>query len=205
MRYRDEIFYPQTLAAAKDIVLSPDPLDPQKFEQETRYLITFLKEQDLIRGDAHVLDFGCGMGRLSKALIDTLGCRVTGVDLSENMLYFAKRYVDNPRFMVQRTPEGIFDVALAVLVLQHVEHPEREIACLARSLAVGGKLVVVNEAKRFVPSDIDADGYVIWHDDGIDIFELLKKEFDLSGAFPYYKRNDTPLTVWSKKNVKATP
>ena len=50
-----------------------------------RNLITFLKPAE----NSHTLDLGCGKGRHSKFLFDN-GLKVTGVDLSENSINYAK-------------------------------------------------------------------------------------------------------------------
>jgi trans-aconitate 2-methyltransferase len=47
-----------------------------------------------LRGDEHVLDAGCGSGRLTAELLEALPRgRVLGVDLSQNMLHAAREYL----------------------------------------------------------------------------------------------------------------
>lgn len=82
------------------------------------------------------LDFGCGVGRLTRAL----GPRfddVVGVDISERMLEHARRLnADRPalRFVVNRRPDlglfedGTFDFVLSFVVLQHVGSGEQALA-----------------------------------------------------------------------------
>ena len=75
-----------------------------------------------------VLDFGCGVGRLSRALSGRFD-ECVGVDISERMLQHARRLnADRPncRFLVNRRSDlrpfadDTFDLVLSLLVLQHV-------------------------------------------------------------------------------------
>jgi SAM-dependent methyltransferase len=77
-------------------------------------------------GRDHVLDFGCGVGRLSVALADHFD-RVTGVDAAPAMLDQARQiaggrctFVLNKAPDVSFLPDGSVDVAYSSLVLQHL-------------------------------------------------------------------------------------
>jgi cyclopropane fatty-acyl-phospholipid synthase-like methyltransferase len=81
-KYIKEVFNSKTLEQAKNTCLTFDPSDPNKFENETRFLVDFLKQNELLNKDSLVLDYGCGVGRISKMIIDDIGCRIAGVDIS---------------------------------------------------------------------------------------------------------------------------
>lgn len=66
LTYFKEIFDAETLEQAKDIVLTPDPNDVNKFIFETQWLIKFINAHFNVNEKTKVLDFGCGMGRISK-------------------------------------------------------------------------------------------------------------------------------------------
>jgi len=99
------------------------------------------------------LDFGCGVGRLSRALSAHFD-EVLGLDLSQPMVEHARELnVDWPgcRFEVNATAEltglrdGEFDLVLSLITLQHVSDPAAVRAYLrelARVLAPGGLLAV---------------------------------------------------------------
>ena len=207
MTYIKETFEPLSLEHAKDIVLSRDPSRPDKFEEETDFLVEFIEGQGLITSDSLVLDFGCGMGRVSKKLVETFGCKVIGTDISKRMLMFAEQYVHNPdKFQSKFAHDTCdVDVIIAALVLQHVEDPEKEIKHLYSVLKPGGHLVLLNEAKRFVPIGVDKNMYVIWNDDGIVINEVMSKYFTNTGFYHYCNRSDKPLSVWKKIGARARP
>jgi len=68
------------------------------------------------------LDFGCGVGRLTRALAQRFD-ETVGVDVSELMLAQARVYADTPNITftsAQQPPAGPFDLVVANLVLQHL-------------------------------------------------------------------------------------
>ena len=96
------------------------------------------------------LDFGCGPGRLTRALAQHFGSSV-GVDLSPRMVEVAQRLhadVENCRFLTgERVLDGFgdaeFDLVYSNLVLQHVSDPSavaEYVAGFARVLRPGGLL-----------------------------------------------------------------
>lgn len=199
MTYIHEVFLPQTLEAAKHVALTSDPQDPQKFARETHFLVDFLLAQRLVSADTHVLDFGCGMGRVARALIEQTGCRVEGTDTSPAMRHFAQEYVSSPKFCVSQAPTVVADLALACFVLQHVEYPEHEVENIYQHLTPNGTLVLVNEPRRFVPSGVDRDGYVVWNDDRLNIEQILGEYFVCGSRHAYCSRPEPILSVWSRK------
>jgi trans-aconitate methyltransferase len=76
-----------------------------------------------------VLDFGCGVGRLTRALARRFD-EAVGVDVSERMLEHARRLnADTPNVTftnAEHPPAGRFDLVVANLVLQHL--PSRPLA-----------------------------------------------------------------------------
>ena len=106
------------------------------------------------------LDFGCGVGRLTRALGEHLD-RVVGLDISPTMIDLANRYNEersNLTFQVHdgdtlsAFPDGHFDAVCSLLVLQHL--PSDEMICnyireFVRVLAQGGVLMM--QLPDFVP------------------------------------------------------
>lgn len=103
-----------------------------------------------------VLDVGCGVGRWS-CLLAARGARVTGVDLSPQMISVARRSAAargvSCRFLVGDVTAlelgAEFDLVLGVTVLQHLVSDaelDRALARLVRRLAPGGRLVLLEAA-----------------------------------------------------------
>lgn len=102
-------------------------------------------------GRGTALDFGCGVGRLTRALAEHFD-QCVGVDISEQMISEARRLnsdVSNCTFTVNVEDslpygDGEFDLVYTKLVLQHLPHRAAILSYMAelsRALAPGGLLV----------------------------------------------------------------
>jgi ubiquinone/menaquinone biosynthesis C-methylase UbiE len=106
------------------------------------------------------LDFGCGAGRLTRALTRHV-TTVTGVDIAQSMVAEARRLnadLSNCRFEQHRADDlrafgdRTFDVVVSLLVLQHLPSArliETYLAEFVRVLTPGGLLTV--QLPTFVP------------------------------------------------------
>jgi 2-polyprenyl-3-methyl-5-hydroxy-6-metoxy-1,4-benzoquinol methylase len=105
--------------------------DPDEFfasgEEEIAGLVDWLQERRLLQAHRRALDFGCGVGRLSRAL----GARfaeVTGVDISAEMISRAQRLnsdCEGCRFLLNVRGDlaeftGPYDLVVSLIALQHV-------------------------------------------------------------------------------------
>jgi SAM-dependent methyltransferase len=107
------------------------------------------------------LDFGCGAGRLTRALADYFE-EAVGVDIAPSMIELARRlHADSGRcrFLLNQTaalpsvPSGSVDLVYSRLVLQHI-HPRYVRAYLkelVRVLAPGGALVFQLQSDAIAP------------------------------------------------------
>jgi len=181
MTYITQAFDVFSLEQAKNVVLCPDPKNPNKFQHETDFVVDWLKKNTKISSDSVVLDYGCGMGRIAKSLISRVGCRVIGLDISYSMLMYAMVYmsdIDVSKFTPTKkyqSPESV-DLVLAVLSLQHVKDPQAEIDNIVNVLKPNGQCVLVNGYTRFVPKGIDSDNFVIWEDDGFNVLDYCESK-----------------------------
>jgi SAM-dependent methyltransferase len=101
------------------------------FAHGEREVAGFLAEARVVQASPtfdEALDFGCGVGRLSRALAERFSA-VTGVDVSQPMIDQANRLVAsqhaNCRFLVNTQqqlpfPDDSFDLVLTNIVLQHL-------------------------------------------------------------------------------------
>lgn len=189
--YQPSVFDVRDVEEARRIILTPESgtTTDERWARETPWLAARILEQFPLDERHAVLDFGCGLGRMSKALIEASGCCVVGVDLSTGMRQLAPGYVGSPRFAAIAPPmldvllaRGMrFELALSIWVLQHVARPEQDVARLARALRPGGGLFVANNVRRAVPTDRG------WAHDGADVAALLAARFTpvWQGALPH--------------------
>ena len=163
-----------TVDDAVRIILTPEDgmTSVHRWKTETPYLMDLIGKH--IAKGATVVDYGCGIGRLSKPIIEKYACDVIGVDISPNMRALAASCVDNKKFvalhpdMLWMFRHGIADVAIAVWTLQHCFAPDQDIDNINRMLAPSATLFVVNNIKRVVPVEQGR-----WADDQIDIDTMI--------------------------------
>jgi trans-aconitate methyltransferase len=105
----------------------------------------------------HILDLGCGDGRLTKALQD-LGCIVTGVDYSEDFIKTAKASGLNAKVMDAHhlTFENEFDAVFSNAALHWMKEPEKVIAGVKRALKPKGRFVAEFGGYGNIQSILDA-------------------------------------------------
>lgn len=118
---------------------------------EISYLTSAAEKLGLPKQHDWALDFGCGVGRLTRALAP-LFQNVVGIDISQSMIRraVALNPHTNCRFLLNDSdslpfPSGQFDLIYTALVLQHVPAQQsirRYIAEFVRVLKTGGLLVM---------------------------------------------------------------
>lgn len=181
--YRPQVFDVPDVGAAMAIILTPETgtTTAERWALETPYLVAAIGRELALDAGACVLDFGCGIGRIAKGMIDRYGCRVVGVDISARMRALAPEYVGSARFAawspdeLDRETAGGFRAthAVACWVIQHVLDPAAELARIAAALAPAGELFLLNQGSRALPSDRG------WLDDGVSVERLLAAHFDI--------------------------
>jgi SAM-dependent methyltransferase len=105
-----------------------------------------------------VLDFGCGIGRIAKAIAPNVA-HVLGVDVSGEMVRLAReRTAEHHNVSITQVPSGSFafveanfDLVLAIDSFPYVVESGLAQACLlqlAHALAPEGRLLIVNYSYR---------------------------------------------------------
>jgi SAM-dependent methyltransferase len=119
--------------------------------EEISGLMNTAKSLGLPMQQENALDFGCGVGRLTRALAGYFQ-NVVGIDISDSMLRRAAALNPPPncKFVLNDSdslpfPSAQFDLIYTALVLQHVPSQDsirRYIAEFVRVLKIGGLLVM---------------------------------------------------------------
>lgn len=182
-RYNPGIFSVNTIDEAKRIILTKESQDgpEERWRKETPAIMSMLKNEWSLCPGKVIVDYGCGIGRISKELCN-LGCHVIGVDISPEMRKLAVEYVDDINRFLVVSPEQFKDMisrglqadyACAIWVLQHCLYPEDDLNTIKNSLKWrGGLFVVNNKFSRAVPVKDR-----VWQDDKVDIWKLCTQYF----------------------------
>lgn len=196
----------------------------ERWEKETPAFARAILRQ-LPRGATHILDYGCGVGRLAKEILrQNPKVTVIGVDASLDELAVAREYVNDSRFIAV-TPDQIphrVDLVYSIYVLQHVPAVELRhvIERMHYFLKDAGKLVYCSSDYRMA---INAGGG--FTDDrhlGVNIRQELERLFSKSSDMFDLQAEDKiirdmvtaegcpggsiahPAVVYSKRHVDMT-
>jgi len=179
--YWPGIFEARDLENAKEIALTPDDAmtTAQRWGVETEFTVEHIASRIGVNERNRVIDFGCGPGRMSRALIERFGCSVVGVDIAQGMREQATAYVGSPRFQAVSPQEFdamvaqgfAADFGLACWSLQHCIYPALEIARIANSLLLEAPFLLINGTLRLVPTNVG------WHSDGEDLDARMAERF----------------------------
>jgi len=183
-QYNPKVFDVNDMQEAKNIILTPEcGMDTdERWEKETQYLSKEICEYfSKLDENSVVIDYGCGIGRLSKEIIDNIGCKVIGVDISESMRKLSKEYVNSDKFQSispfdfrNKILDGLrVDAVISIWVLQHSNDPLIDVALLKSSMKKDALGYILNNKISAVPTNKG------WINNGVNIHALLNAHFDI--------------------------
>jgi SAM-dependent methyltransferase len=115
-----------------------------------KYVIPFISQAMKVDGSLSVLEIGCGEGGNLKPFLD-LGCRITGVDLSESKIsnahkffeghpnYTKARFLVKDIYLAENELAEPFDLIIMRDVIEHIHDQERFMGFVKKFLKPGGK------------------------------------------------------------------
>jgi SAM-dependent methyltransferase len=153
-------------------------------ERATSEIVSRLAEWGLLRSDATVLDIGCGIGRIERALASRVGA-ITAIDVSAGMIEEARRRCGDLANVAFEQCDGrdlagfrdrSFDLVLAVDSFPYLFAADpgivaRHLRGAARVLRPGGAIVILNFSYR---GDEDADRQDIERLAGVNGFTIRR-------------------------------
>lgn len=184
--YDPTIFDAADLVRAKSIVLTnEDGISTDvRWKFETPWLVDLIKKY--APPDTLIVDYGCGVGRISSCLVDQ-GHKVIGVDTSSFMRQHATEQINSDRF-IAIPPDDLdsyisastqVDTVVAIWVLQHCFDLEAVVGRIQQILKPGGILAISDMQHRAVPTNKG------WVHDGKSVKAELLKKFSLVNELPY--------------------
>jgi len=136
------------------------------------YKVDFIEGQFTSKSRYRILDFGCGIGKLSVLLAKTFSnSQVFGYDISEKTLLFAQKSNDkipNLSFINNLSVNQQYDIILGANVFHHVKKSERysTLKKINKLLQPNGTIIIFehnpfNPLTRYIvnrcPFDVDAE------------------------------------------------
>jgi SAM-dependent methyltransferase len=133
--------------------------DPEFFASYQEARLSGVSENDLVEQPAlraclppldglHVLDLGCGGGQLAGYCIQQGAKSVTGVDLSINMITYAKEHHADPRihylnFAIENVglDRDSYDLIVSSLAMHYIETYEQIVERVVHALSPGGYFI----------------------------------------------------------------
>lgn len=155
-----------------------------------------------LRGGEAIVDFGCGLGQLSRAMARAAGRRLLGIERSTEQLAEAarqaaaageERLLELRQGDVQEPPLrdeewGTFDVAHARFVLEHVQEPLTVVRQMVRAVRPGGRLVLQDDDHEVLRCYPEPPGFAA-------LWRAYERTYDRLGCDPYVGRRLAAL-LW---------
>lgn len=164
-KYNPEFFEPKSYEDARNIVLMYHEMSAEdRWESETNWTRDLLIAMRSLNENSVVLDWGTGVGRIAKMLIETFNCKVVGVDINKKMLDYAIQNVNSDKFSVmtydeflRTSPTAEYTHATATWVLQHSNTSQYDIALIQKALKDQGKMFVIDMLWKCIPKVVDGE------------------------------------------------
>ena len=189
VNYNPNFFMPGSFEDAKRIVLGHGIVEtPSKWAVETLWIENMLRQRNFVNEDSVVLDWGVGVGRISKMLIDKFGCQVVGVDINNKLLDYAISHVASDKFtgmLVEDLPKlnKKFTQVIAIWALQHSVFISKDLDSINNVLDKNADIFIFETIQPTVPIHNSEQPWFILNDPYLPFY---KKRFSLieMGLFP---------------------
>jgi SAM-dependent methyltransferase len=158
---------------------------PEDYAIYLMHIATYRFAEPYTQGK-RVLDYGCGSG-YGSALIAETAARVTGVDVAEDAVAFARDRFKRDNLDYRRVaPDGplpfedaAFDTVLSFQVLEHIADPSLYLSEIRRVLTPGGRLVLAtpDRSTRLLPLQRPWNRWHVHEYGAAELERLLARHF----------------------------
>ncbi|MDO4752845.1 MAG: methyltransferase domain-containing protein [Candidatus Saccharibacteria bacterium] len=104
-------------------------------------------------GSKRILDVGCGVGYIGRAIKENQNCIIHGIDIDSTALKYAKKYYDktilmelgnkhNDAYLSFLKDRTTYDCIICGDIIEHLVDPGCIISVLAKKLSSGGKILI---------------------------------------------------------------
>jgi len=127
-----------------------------------------------IKEGMKILDAGCGTGNFSIKLAE-IGCRVTGIDVSEKMLEIARAKAIEKNLDIDfinmdayklKFPDNEFDAVISMATFEFLDDPQKALNEFFRVVKAGGQVLIGT-----IAADSDWGDYYRNKHNGISVFK----------------------------------
>ena len=162
-------------------------------EQERLSLLNRLINEAALRelalqGGERIVDFGSGLGQLSRGMARAAGVEVIGIERSQEQLARAERdpLLDLRQGDVTDPPLradewGQFDLAHARFILEHVQDPVAVVRQMVRAVRPGGRVVLQDDDHDVLRLYPEPPGFMT-------LWRAYERTYDRLGCDPYIGR-----------------
>lgn len=209
---KHETFSPKTFEQGKHTVVGDcNGVSMQdRWEKETPVFAKRILEFAELRPGFTILDYGCGVGRISKEIIKQANeVTVFGLDASSEELKLAKEYVNDSRF-IPVLPHELCqqaDLIYSIYCLQHVPAIElREVLQRIHTYLKDDGLFIYCSSDYRMAARFDAPGFFDDRFLGVNIREEISRFFNLeSNLFTKEQIDSDPVLAAMIENRNNVP
>lgn len=147
------------------------------------------------RAGERFVDFGAGLGQLTRAIGRATGTKVVGIERSAEQIAEAMRQArdegeehllelragDAQRPPLREDEWGTFDAAHTRFLLEHVPDPLAVVRAMVRAVRPGGRIVLADDDHDVVHLSPDPPGFT-------DVWRTYQRTYDRVGADPIVGR-----------------
>ena len=176
------------------------PVEQDRLSQLNRLLNDAALRELSLRGGERIVDFGCGLAQLTRAMARAAGTRAVGIERSAEQLAEAARQAaeaGETRLVELRQGDvlvppiegqewGTFDLAHARFVLEHVPDPAAVVRRMVRAVRPGGRVVLQDDDHDVLRLHPEPPGF--W-----PLWQAYMRTYDRLGCDPYIGRRLSAL------------